>query len=425
MPIPISGNYIVHADGKEVKTYHTETADFAVICFSGSKEITVTAKKPFESVAVRPRRNDYDTQVSGNEIKLRLSSGDRVSIEPYGLKNPLFVFCAGYIQKPAHATHVFENGTYTDFGTIDLKSGDCVYIEEGAVVTGNLYADRADGIEITGNGIIWGLPQQGPGKKRARVVKPIECKGVRITGITMADAPSWNITPIACRDVLIDGVNLIGVLMSSDGIDIVGCEDVKISNCFVCVNDDCIALKAVRYDDTRGTRDVKNVSASDCVLWKLHCGNAIEIGYETSCTEICDVLFSNIDVIHCEFEGWQSGAVFSIHNGDRGHVHNIQYRDIYIEDACEKLIDFKILTSVYSVDKWRGYISNIELDGIYVTGDVLPPSIIRGYEPDERGGEPQLVKNVSVRNLYLNGEKITGRLQAHAVVELSQGVVFE
>jgi hypothetical protein len=426
MTMPISDSYTMQADGREIMVYHTETADFAIICCSGFVDVAINAKKAFDcAVAVRPSRKNYGMRLSGGEILLWLSCGDRVSVEPYGLYNPLFVFCVEYIEKPAHATHVFGRGTFTEIGTVELKSGDCVYIEEGAVVVGYLHADRANDIEITGNGIIWGLPLQGPGKKRVRTIRPIECENVKISGVTMADAPSWNITPVACKNVSIDGVNIISVLMSSDGIDIVGCEDVRITGCFVCVNDDCLALKAVRYDDTRGTRDVKNVIAADCVLWKLKCGNAIEIGYETSCTEICDVLFENIDVIHCEYEGWQSGAVFSIHNGDRGHVHNIRYRNIYIEDASEKLIDLKILSSVYSVDKWRGNISDIFFDGIYVTGDVLPPSIIRGYLPDERGAEPQLIKNVSVRNLYLNGVKVTGRMHAHAVVELSENVTFE
>ena len=429
MKIPKSDNYTVLVGGREVAVYNTETADFAVICFTSgadaAEDVIVTAKKAFDNVIVRPLRNNYDLRISGNEMRLRLSDTDRVSLEPYGLDTPLFILCNKYIQIPNNASYIFERGTYTEIGAIHLKSGDTVYIEEGAVVIGYIDADGADDIEITGNGIIWGLPLQGMEKKRKRTIKLIECEKVKISGVTMADAPSWSVTPIACKNVKITGVNILSVHMSCDGIDIVGCEDVEIKGCFVFVNDDCLALKAVRYDDVRGNRDVKNVYASDCVLWKQKCGNAIEIGYETSCTEICDVLFENIDIIHCEYEGWQSGAVFSIHNGDRGYVHNIVYKDIYIEDAREKLIDFKILSSVYSVDKWRGYISDIVLDGIYVTGSVLPPSILRGYQPDERNEEPHIISNISVRNLLLNGEKITGLMNAHVIAEIAKDVIIE
>jgi hypothetical protein len=103
-------------------------------------------------------------------------------------------------------------------------------------------------------------------------------------------------------------------------------------------------------------------------------------------------------------------------------VRDILYKDIRIEDAREKLIDIKILSSKYSSDKWRGKVSDITFDGIYVLGETLPPSIIRGYESDL--GEPNLVSDVKIRNLYLNGERIVGRMNAHAITELSKDVEF-
>ena len=426
MNIPLSENYTVLVNGKEAAAYHTEAADFAVVCFNGCADIEIITKKPFDSAIVRPLSKNYKAAVNGNTIRLKLTDKDRVSVEPYGLDNPLFILCSEYIKKPDNATIVFERGTFTDAGVVELASGDCVYIEEGAVVAGAFTADKARDIEITGNGVLWGLPlherRYGPKKRKAMMIFPVDCENVRVSGITIADSPSWNIVPTACRGVSVSGVNIIGVVMSSDGIDVVGCEDAEISHCFICVNDDCLVVKAVRYGDPRGARDVRGVRASDCVLWKLKCGNAIEIGYETSCDEISGVVFEDIDVIHSQYEGWQSGGVFTIHNGDRAHVHDVAYRNIRVEDAQEKLIDIKILSSKYSSDKWRGKVSDIVFDGIYVLGEELPPSIIRGYESDL--GEPNLITDIKVRNLYLNGKKITGRMQAHAITELSAGVEF-
>jgi hypothetical protein len=75
------------------------------------------------------------------------------------------------------------------------------------------------------------------------------------------------------------------------------------------------------------------------------------------------------------------------------------------------------------VDIRRGKISDINFDGIYVAGDVLPPSIIRGFEPEV--GEPEIITGVRVRNLYLYDKKITGQMNAHAIVELSRDVSFK
>jgi len=424
MSLPISTNYTVLLNGQPCDVFHTAEADFALLCFSGDADITITAKNPFDNVVVRPLRGKYEPKIAGGEISLKLKHTDRVSVEPYGLDNPLFLLCAEYVEKPQKATHVFERGSYTDIGTIDLTDNDCVYIEHGAVVVGNFTATGAKNVQICGNGIIWGQPNIDAGK-RYRTIWFLECKDVIIRDVTLVDSPNWGVVPTACKDVNIYGVNVLGILISTDAFDIVGCENVTLSHCFACVNDDCVAIKAVRYHSELGARSVRNVSVSDCVFWKLPCGNALEIGYETCADEMCGIVFDDIDIIHAEYEGWQSGAIFSIHNGDRAHVHDVTFKNIYIEDSQEKLIDLKILSSKYSADNQRGHISDITFDGIYVLGDILPPSIIRGYEPNEYGIESHIIRDIKVRNLYLNDKKITSRLEAHAVLEMTSNVTFE
>ncbi len=419
-----SSNYQVFMDGSAVMVYHTTVADYAILCFRGDKTLEVRIAKPFETLAVRPIRKDRVQEVAGNTLTLKVSDKDRLSVEPYGLTNPLYILCSQPIPQPENATHVYKTGTVTEVGQVTLLSGDCVYMEEGAIVVGCFQADKQSDIIVTGNGILWGSPLHG---KEAWLGKPymlqfIQCNRVHLSGITLVDGPSWHVVPVACNHVTIQGLNIITIVMSGDGIDVVGCEDVNISHCFIRTNDDCIVVKANRYRDPRGCKDAKRITARDCVLWKDKCGNAVEIGYETSAEEICDVLFEDIDIIHCQFEGWQSGGVFTIHNGDRAHVHHITYRDIRIENAEEKLVDFKILTSKYSVDKWRGKISDILLENIHVCGKELPPSIIRGYESD--AGEPELVKNITIRNLYLNDVKILSSMQAHMITELSENITF-
>lgn len=421
--LPMSDLYTVHANGTEVPVYHTPVGDYAVVCFTGSRAFRIDVREPFDTVVVRPLAGGHTPAVEGTALTLTLTERDRVSVEPFGLKNPLFLLCAPKTEEPPQATHVYRRGTVHHIGRVELKSGDRVYLEEGAVVAGSFYAEGQRDITITGNGILWGGPMHGLPQAAGRLLRFVDCEEVRVSGVTLVDAPTWHLVPIACRRVYIEGVNIIGVVISGDGIDIVGCEDVTIAHCFISVNDDCIALKANRYEDYRGCKDVRNVVARDCVLWSQKCGNVLEIGYETSCEEICDVTFEEMDVIHAQYEGWQSGGVFTIHNGDRAHVHGITYRRIRVEGAEEKLIDAKILTSKYSVDKWRGRISDLRFEDIDVLGAELPPSILRGYESD--AGEPELIAGVSIRNLRHNGVPITNLLQAHLIAELCRDVTFD
>ena len=53
-------------------------------------------------------------------------------------------------------TDAGNGGKVYSVGVLTLKSNDTVYIEEGAVVSGCVYADHCDNISIVGNGIING-----------------------------------------------------------------------------------------------------------------------------------------------------------------------------------------------------------------------------------------------------------------------------
>src|SRR5690554_1953125 len=133
MVLEKSGNYTVVMDGEELPVYSTSVGDYVIVCFKGEKELVISMGKPFESVAIRPTNSPQNTNINGSTLTLKVNDGDRISVEPYGLENPLFVLCAQPVEKPEHATHVFSKDTVTDVGTLELSSNDCVYIEEGAV----------------------------------------------------------------------------------------------------------------------------------------------------------------------------------------------------------------------------------------------------------------------------------------------------
>lgn len=57
-------------------------------------------------------------------------------------------------------------------------------------------------------------------------------------------------------------------------------------------------------------------------------GNNLEIGFELRSDTVSNIVFKDIDVIHCE-----GGAVFSIHNTDFAVVDQVVLEDIRIEDA--------------------------------------------------------------------------------------------
>ena len=337
--------YSVRIDGTERDVYHTEFFDF-VYAVKEKEEINVEIEvsKPFEKVVIRPYSSKVNFKTENTKITFSMTGKERAIVElDDALESPLYILLGEYIPCPEKADYVFESGKAYNIGALELTSNQVVYIEEGAVVSGYFKSRMADNIKICGNGIVYGGNwHKWDENSGEQLIVPVLGENIEIRGITLLDGGSWHIVPVACKNVLIEDVNILGKVITGDGIDIVGCENVTIRNCFIRANDDCISVKAVEFQDPSGCTDVKNILVENCLFWNAEFGNTLEIGYETRCDEISDIIFKNCDIVHCQYEGNQSGGVLTIHNADRAEVHDIYYENIRIEDAQEKFIDIKI-----------------------------------------------------------------------------------
>jgi hypothetical protein len=244
--------------------------------------------------------------------------------------------------------------------------------------------------------------------------------------------------------VHINNVKIISDQASDDGIDIVRSKNVLIENSFFRTKDDCIAIKAhLQYPKTEA---VDNILARNNVYWNALWGNAIEIGFELNAAEIKNITFRNSDIIHVE-----AGAAISIHNAGTGHVDNVVFDDIRIEDARQKLFDFAIFRSQYSEDGtrdpeerkrlylngawdgvlmvpenekaahavYRGNISNLLLKNIKIIDGPFPYSIFYGYDAAHN------VKNIIIENLSVHGKKLTTVKDAKFYLEETENIVFK
>ena len=423
--IPVSELYQVKVNGKEQRVYHTEFFDFVSFLEENEKaEVEISVNEPFQKAVIRPTASQIPFEEDGNKISISLPAGKRVTLElDDKLESPLYILPGKYVQKPENATYVFESGKAYNVGCLQLKSDETVYIEHGAVVSGRIYSRMADRVRILGNGILYGGNWHAWDENGAeQLIVPVLGEDIEIRGITLLDGGSWHIVPTACKNVLIEDVNVLGKVITGDGIDIVGSENVVVRNCFVRANDDCISIKAEEFQDPSGCADVKNILVEDCIFWNAEFGNTLEIGYETRCDEISDVVFRNCDVVHCQYEGNQSGGVLTIHNADRAHVHNIVYENIRIEDAQEKFIDIKTLDSKYSRDRERGMVNDILFRNIEITGGGFPVSIIRGFEMKNEVCRPH---DFYFDNVVIHGKKMMSPGELHMVVELSNELKFQ
>jgi polygalacturonase len=274
-----------------------------------------------------------------------------------------------------------------------------------------------------------------------RFLEFIDCQNVSIEGITLSNSTSWQVVPINCTNVNINNVKIISDQASDDGIDIVRSRKVNINNCFIRTKDDCVVIKA--HMDYPSSVAVDDVLVQNNTFWNALWGNAIEIGFELNADEIKNIIFRNIDIIHVE-----SGAAISIHNAGTGHVKNIVFEDIRIEDARHKLFDIAIFRSQYSQDgtrdpeerkrlylngawdgvlkvpadkksyhaKFQGHVSDVVLKNIQITDGIFPFSIFYGSDEEHK------IRNVRVENLKVHGRKISKLEEAKFYLENTENI---
>ena len=238
-------DFHVTVDGRDVFVYDSQVAGFAYFSFEGTCQVAVTVDHDFERVDIRPKHDGIRYSTEGRTIRFELDQPCQLSIELDGdIKRPLFLFAdppEKDTPEPGDASvRYFEAGKIHEVGEIVLNSGETLYIAGGAIVRGYIRAEDARDVRILGRGI---LDATGRNVK-TNMVRLSGCRDVEINGIIVLDAFGWTLVPMKSRNVTIDNVKLVSWRDNDDGIDIVGCRNLTVRNCFIRTKDDCIAVKA-------------------------------------------------------------------------------------------------------------------------------------------------------------------------------------
>lgn len=241
--------YEVTCNGVKQAVHYTDSFHYAPVAVSGENggiDVEIAISRPFEQVQIRPSSYGIEFHREGQKLRFHLPRIMKVSVELDGdLKSPLFILCSPKIEKPQNTTICFERGKVYNVATLELHDNDVVYLEEGSVVYGRIYACQCKNIQIIGNGILNGSPWHLPDSNGKLFLVDLRwCENVRIEGITVVDSPMWQIVPAACDHVVICNTNSLSRVVTGDGIDITGCQDVLIEDCFIRAADDCICIKS-------------------------------------------------------------------------------------------------------------------------------------------------------------------------------------
>ena len=341
-------------------------------------------------------------------------------------------FAIDYIHRQGGGRLVFDVGRFLT-GTIHLKSNITLHLLEGAVLLGGtnpldydrkvytalILAHDQSNIAITGKGVIDGqgrevvrnvvaLVHKGLIKDLFRNDRPeVEirpkliyfrsCDSIRISGVTMRNAAAWVQTYEQCRNLSIDSITVDSrAFWNNDGIDVVDCDGVTISNCYIDSADDGICLKS--HDPKKVCQ---NILIRNCTIRSS--ANAIKFGTASLGG------FRNIKIFNNRVYNTYRSAI-ALEAVDGGFVENIEVDSLQVSNTGnaiflrvgERVIGKKGRLENIRISNVSAEIASQKADAGYeyegpiedMPRNISPPVIIAGLPGT-------LISNVSLRNISL------------------------
>ena len=222
-----------------------------------------------------------------------------------------------------------------------------------------------------------------------------ECTNILIENVKIINSPFWTINPAFCDNVTIHGVTINNPSSdpkgpNTDGINPSSCRNVRISDCFISVGDDCITIKSGRDADGRKYgKACENITITNCIMLSGHGG--VVIGSEMS-GGVKRVAISN-----CVFDGTNAGIRLKASRGRGGVVEDIRVDNIVMKNIQGDAFIFDLfydrLSKVEPVSERTPIFRNIHLSN--VTGNDIKrigyiKGIVSGFPKDacflETGG---------------------------------------
>ena len=315
-----------------------------------------------------------------------------------------------YISENGGGRLVFYVGRYLT-GTIYLKSNVTIHLEEGAILVGSvnpfdydrnynwtamIFALDQHDIGITGKGVIDGqgfqvatnlvdMIHKGVVKDPLKYDRPNEtirpqniyfrnCSNIIIKDIMLKDPGSWNQQYDQCRNLVIDNITVDSKsYWNNDGVDIVDCDSVVVSNSYFDAADDGICLKSHNPEfRCRNIRIFNNKIRTSA--------NGIKFG------TVGRGGFVNIRIVNnLVFDTYRSALTFAAVDG--GTVENIVV-DSLTSINTGNVIFLRI--GERSGDK-KGSMSDITISNVYAEVPATKPDAGYNYE----GPVEDLPRNIS------------------------------
>lgn len=329
-----------------------------------------------QTVRIRPSRSKREYRLANGTIEFAVRPESKLVVQA-GALPPLFLFALPIEkEKPSSndpATVYFGPGDHTA-GEIRLTSGQTLYLAAGARVRGRVRAFEAHDIAIRGRGVLDAREHTDFATQTHGILME-RCKNVSIEGIQVRTGDWWQILLLLTDDVRIDHLHTLSFGRNNDGVDTDGARNLLVRDSFIGCGDDGFGFHAVDAV-VHGEPVTQNCVAERCVIWNEYAGNGLRIGASTETSEMSNITFRSIDVLHTK-----NNAIMIDHS-DWAHLQNITFHD-FNNDTPKPLAKIAVAKTGYSNNTGyrdeRGQISDLRFREVRSTSGGIS---IRGFDDE-------------------------------------------
>ena len=391
-------------------TWETDEATTKVV-------VRVSGDAPLESIVVRPLALGITPTVNREtrEISFAVPRTQPCVLEVNGFHHALHLLPFPIYERPrdlnAPNLKYFGPGVHK-VGVLEVKSGDEIFVDSGAVVYGGVRGDNVENVKVSGPGIIDAAPfERGA---IGGIFRFTNSRNITVDGIVQRDTDVWSTTLHMCDDVVIRNTKLVGLWRyNADGIDVCNCERVLVEKSFLRTFDDSLVVKGIGETE----KSVNDLVFRQNVVW-CDWGRAMELGAETRAPEMKNIRFEDSDIIRT------THIAMDIQHGDRAKISNVLFDNIRVEfddvipppiyqhtdeqrydpnadpNFCPKLAEIIILKTPYSQDEQNGTVDSITFRNIRVLGARRPNVNLQGLDDQHK------VSNVLFEEIYFNDVRV-------------------
>ncbi len=397
-PGPVSTLYRLRVDGREVPVHDESRFGFHTAAFTISKPATVEIALPAgaSEPVVRPLRHSLKPVVGDGKASFTLSAPLNLVIQIAG-QPPLALFATPVeteVPRPDDPTVLYFGPGLHEPGVIRPRDGQTIYLAEGALVKGRIEAKDVNGVRVLGRGVLDAGAYSIREDKTPGILFE-KCRDIRVEGIGLRGGSWWQVLFLLTDDAEVAHMNLLGVSVNTDGIDIDGVRSFVARNCFIRCEDDGFGWHAV---DARrnGEPPTENCLAEDCVIWNTRWGNGLRIGASMETQLFRNITFRNIDVLE------HAGAAIRSDHSDWALCENLRFEN-FVDEAPGRVIEVVIARTRYSNDNGykdeRGRIQGLHFKNVSsVGGDI----VLKGHDATHG------IDDVTFENCTIAGRPVRG-----------------